>query len=1127
MLDVLQPNGGVTVDVAALSTTSTYATLSNMELTLPQMDLPLARMLLAQAEELKLSAGVCTGWKHAIAVMEHAKAHGLNNTYCVQLKTAPLGGRLYARCAGIDEPVVCDATVTPPPWAGAMMSHKKFFKNSMYVFSGRFVDFDQTRSHPTILYILGERIKRLTNPDGTPKYPLVQTDGLKYYIQNREQVIADISRDYSAGVAPDERLDGNDVKMLFNITAYGGGWRTWMLGLLDTEDDPLKKPKHLKPGSQRPLAWTSYQSNIVSITQALYSENPDYATILRDAKEKELSQWKVRRDARVAQARADGSSAARSRIAAMYHSRQAEKFARLEADRETYYRNHLLSYILQTVETALTFCLYQILLERCWIHKSMFDWAHDGLTAWISSGVTGDVAPGEFMQGRMAELNAEVHRRTGMCEGGIGVEFTVKDFALPDEAKAVLARRRQMSIMEDTGEIGGVVEENPTDVMERRDLLPAENVALALRSVPLTESNRDKFKAHDHLMDRRVVPLLNRSVALQSKGAEYVIMKYSTEPIELTQQGANAKGTTKYAEFWSRSTANVTVTREVVANWKVRYQHMLPQKEGAPADAPVRYKIEVVNAFEAWREHYARNQYDDSYYAPWTYAQQPAGIYYIPNSNPANRWCAMPYDRVCAAFFRPTLRDITSAFWIIRHMFFISGEEWACFVSLLYFVAHIVQYPSELPGVMLFFVSLGGTGKDVLFNFLMNMLGSKHATTTTKMEHVFSDKNGLIEDLLLIILNESDGTNWKTGYDAQQKSMVTEKRRTLRKLYHEATTTVQCARLVRVLNPEEVEVALGKVRGNRRGYFFECSDRPRFHYSDYFAPLDAKSICERTLMTVFWLLQRIDIEHWEPQNIVYSRFHRQHMRQSDENILAIFMLLLLENYTDGFAKYYGIEGSAMSRRYPLREALCESSMKASVAAGGTVLEVKAQALFDAWCAYCEETKFMSRDKVPRMYNTNNAFGRQFADETDKKKKRKYEFPWVCKKRKHGGTYYVMNVEQGLNELRARLTGVEDEVPCNHHVDDDIRINWRKVPTYSGSEVDERDVTDPEVVKHVENLGRYIHNLEEMCQADPSGEEPLFYDPFTPSVQERLRGMMRPSRKREREEEDDEMNEGVV
>ena len=110
---------------------------------------------------------------------------------------------------------------------------------------------------------------------------------------------------------------------------------------------------------------------------------------------------------------------------------------------------------------------------------------------------------------------------------------------------------------------------------------------------------------------------------------------------------------------------------------------------------------------------------------------------------------------------------------IHEHILNLCGRDTNVFDYFIKFLALKVQTPSELTRTSLIFSSIPGCGKDLFFNwFGTAILGKKYYFNCDKPDSVFKDFNTIIENKLLMVLNETKGTDSKKFIELI-KNMIT------------------------------------------------------------------------------------------------------------------------------------------------------------------------------------------------------------------------------------------------------------------------------------------------------------------------------------------------------------------
>ena len=88
----------------------------------------------------------------------------------------------------------------------------------------------------------------------------------------------------------------------------------------------------------------------------------------------------------------------------------------------------------------------------------------------------------------------------------------------------------------------------------------------------------------------------------------------------------------------------------------------------------------------------------------------------------------------------------------------LCNNEEPVYTYVLKSIAHIIQYPEDLPGVIIIFISVQGVGKDLFFKFLSYLIGVEYCLGFDNYANFFKDFNGERERILITCLNEiNDG----------------------------------------------------------------------------------------------------------------------------------------------------------------------------------------------------------------------------------------------------------------------------------------------------------------------------------------------------------------------------------
>ena len=89
------------------------------------------------------------------------------------------------------------------------------------------------------------------------------------------------------------------------------------------------------------------------------------------------------------------------------------------------------------------------------------------------------------------------------------------------------------------------------------------------------------------------------------------------------------------------------------------------------------------------------------------------------------------------------------------------------------YIAHMIQYPKDIPGIMVIFSGAQGTGKDLLVEFLANMIGNNLYLGIGKMADLFSNFNSNHQGKLLVRINEISDKGIQFEKHDELKNLIT------------------------------------------------------------------------------------------------------------------------------------------------------------------------------------------------------------------------------------------------------------------------------------------------------------------------------------------------------------------
>ena len=91
------------------------------------------------------------------------------------------------------------------------------------------------------------------------------------------------------------------------------------------------------------------------------------------------------------------------------------------------------------------------------------------------------------------------------------------------------------------------------------------------------------------------------------------------------------------------------------------------------------------------------------------------------------------------------------------------------------YIAHMIQYPTDVPGIMIVFSGAQGTGKDLMVEFLSAMIGSHIYHSVEKIATLFGNFNSDYQGKLLIRINEINDKGLQFEKHNELKGLLTAK----------------------------------------------------------------------------------------------------------------------------------------------------------------------------------------------------------------------------------------------------------------------------------------------------------------------------------------------------------------
>jgi len=272
-----------------------------------------------------------------------------------------------------------------------LITMPRVIKNTLFHYDG-WTDIDQKKGHPTMLYSVATNNK-------------VSVPGIADYLAEGrfDEYVRILSEFYSAD--PAKPLKKKHIKLLFNRTIYGGGFKGWVVecqegkvkSLTDDETVWTIEPVKMKNEDKRHALYQAFYRDVQTLTEFVYASNQQ----IQDKVCKDL----VLRD-----------TDTKDEQARVLHSRKSRTMA----------------YWCGIIENEITFQALTFAANVGLVKKNHVSWGYDGFTS-------PPFGPHSF-QDHIDALNAHVVKATKLPT----VQFVIKPFEEEDLLLDVLQAREQM-----------------------------------------------------------------------------------------------------------------------------------------------------------------------------------------------------------------------------------------------------------------------------------------------------------------------------------------------------------------------------------------------------------------------------------------------------------------------------------------------------------------------------------------------------------------------------------------------------------------------------------------------------------------------------------------------------------
>jgi hypothetical protein len=155
----------------------------------------------------------------------------------------------------------------------SIIPQSRFFKHTLFKYL-KYLDLDMVKGHPSIACCYGNAIG-------------IDFQHIKYYTDNFDAIAVELIDFYS--LVDNEPVTTGDIKYLFNMLIYGGGFSTWKTKLAEGDPKNGIKPKFIKNENIMHPTVQNYKNDCVIIGKKIFTSNPSLARKVKqvdDTKEK-------------------------------------------------------------------------------------------------------------------------------------------------------------------------------------------------------------------------------------------------------------------------------------------------------------------------------------------------------------------------------------------------------------------------------------------------------------------------------------------------------------------------------------------------------------------------------------------------------------------------------------------------------------------------------------------------------------------------------------------------------------------------------------------------------------------------------------------------------------------------
>jgi hypothetical protein len=243
------------------------------------------------------------------------------------------------------------------------------------------------------------------------------------------------------------------------------------------------------------------------------------------------------------------------------------------------------------------------------------------------------------------------------------------------------------------------------------------------------------------------------------------------------------------------------------------------------------------------------------------------------------------------------IEDKSGLEFILNHINILCNHQKDVYEFVLDFFAHMFQKPAEKPGKFILFISKQGTGKGLLIELLNNMLGNDKVLDTTRPEKdCWGDFNSAMLNTYLVNFEELKFLSTK-GNEGSFKNYITQKKMNINQKGKDCFEITSYHRFIGSCNPEDSDIPIKTVDGDRRTLMIRCSDENK-DKTEYFDEL-LKLVASKNLQKTFYnyLMDRKNIDTFVSRKIPKTEY-QEDLKEACEDYTLQFIKDYVQEIND-------------------------------------------------------------------------------------------------------------------------------------------------------------------------------------------------------------------------------------